>query len=142
MHWILQENLFKEAEYEQLIAALGRFGLPYSVHKVIPFIGELVPPAVPQAEKVICLGSYSMRHTAKAEGWTPGVYDLFDQNFSVQLAHWGDMMLNADSVVAPFHAVNITEPTFIRPIDDSKYFAGKVFDASVAKWVRTGKFFD
>lgn len=128
MHWILQENLFKESEWETLTATLARFNLPYSVHKVIPFIGELTPPAEPTQPKVICFGSYSMRHSAKAFNWTPGVYDLEPCNFTVQLEHWGDLMLNADSVVAPFHAVNITEPTFMRPIDDSKYFAGKVFD--------------
>lgn len=137
MHWVLQENMFKEAEYETLVAALERFNLPYSIHKVIPFIGELEPPVKPLADKVICLGSYSMRHAAKREGWSPGVYDLIEQNFTVQLAHWGDLMLNADSVVAPFHTVNITEPTFMRPIDDSKYFAGKVFEvAEFYEWKR------
>lgn len=128
MHWILQQNLFGEAEWETLVSSLERLGLPYTVHKVIPFIGELVPKAEPTADKVICFGSYSMRHSAKELGWTPGVYDLFEQNFLVQRAHWGDLMLNADSEVAPFHAATITEPTFMRPIDDSKYFAGKVFE--------------
>jgi hypothetical protein len=37
-------------------------------------------------------------------------------------------MLNADSEVKAFRDVVLTEPTFIRPIDDSKYFAGKVFE--------------
>ena len=49
MHWILQTNLFKEDEWDQMVATLERFGLPYSVHKVIPFIGELVPVAQPPA---------------------------------------------------------------------------------------------
>lgn len=128
MHWILQENLFKEAEWASLTSALERFDIPFSVHKVVPFVGELVPAAQPAPGKVVCFGSYSMRHTAKAQGWTPGVYDLFDQNFNVQLAHWGDRMLNFDSKILPFKWVPIlSEPTFLRPIDDSKYFAGKVF---------------
>lgn len=127
MHWVLQENLFQEREWNTLIGSLSRFGIPYSIHKVIPFIGELVPPLSVEG-KVICMGSYSMRHTAKALGWVPGVYDLFEQDFRQQLKHWGDLMLNADSKVTPFHAADITEATFMRPIDDSKYFAGKVFE--------------
>lgn len=128
MHWILQENLFNEAEWGNLIATLERFKLPYSVHKVIPFIGELEPPATPASDKVICIGSYSMRHTAKKYGWTPGVHDLFDINFLVQKEHWGELLLNYDSTIVEFKNARLTEPTFVRPIDDSKYFAGRVFE--------------
>lgn len=130
MHWVLQTNLFNEAEWDNLVGTLERFKIPFSVHKVIPFIGELVPEPVPQSDKVICFGSYSMRHAAKKFGWNPGVYDLFDQNFLVQMSHWGTMMLNHDAMVVPFRNAVIDEDTFIRPIDDSKYFAGKVFSAA------------
>jgi hypothetical protein len=129
MHWILQENLFKEAEWDTLVNTLESFELPYSVHKVIPFVGELVPPPQPQDYKVICFGSYSMRHSAKQFGWKPGVYDLFDQNFLLQREKWGERMLNHDSTVIAFKDAHLDEPRFIRPIDDSKYFAGAVFDA-------------
>jgi hypothetical protein len=127
MHWILQENLFKEHEWKPLVETLDRFKIPYSVHKVIPFIGELVPDAQPRHLKVICFGSYSMRHTAKKFNWNPGVYDLFDVNFIIQKSHWGNMMLNSDAEIVAFKDANIEGDTFIRPIDDSKYFAGKVF---------------
>lgn len=129
MHWILQTNLFREAEWANLVAALERFDLPYSVHKVVPFVGTLEPEPVLQAAKAVCFGSYSMRHAAKAHGWTPGVYDLFDQDFLAQKAAWGERMLNADSRVMAFRDVRLDGPTFLRPIDDSKYFAGRVFDA-------------
>lgn len=128
MHWILEQNLFKEAEWAQLIPTMERFSLPYSVHKVIPFIGELLPPLEPIKGKIICLGQYSMRHTARANNWTPGVYDLIEQTFVVQREHWGDQLLNADSEVCAFRDVKITRPTFIRPIEDSKHFNGTVFD--------------
>jgi hypothetical protein len=127
MHWILQNNLFKESEWDNLVGTLERFKIPYSVHKVIPFIGELVPEPQPLQSKVICFGSYSMRHSARKFGWNPGVYDLFDQNFNVQKQHWGDLMLNFDAEVVAFKDANLSGDTFIRPIDDSKYFAGKVF---------------
>jgi hypothetical protein len=128
MHWILQENIFNEKEWENLVQALNRFSIPYSIHKVIPFIGELIPTPEPTQEKVICLGAYSMRHAAKKFGWNPGVYDLFDINFRIQSSYWEDLMLNADSEIHRFENVTLNEPSFIRPIDDSKYFAGKIFD--------------
>lgn len=128
MHWILQNNLFNESEYESMISNLDRFDIQYSIHKVVPFVGELIPEPILNTHKVVCFGSYSMRHTAKKYGWDPGVYDLFEMNFLRQLEHWGDRMLNADSEIVQFKDAKIDEPTFIRPIDDSKYFAGKVFD--------------
>jgi hypothetical protein len=137
MHWILQENLFKETEWETLVATLERFDIPYSVHKVIPFIGELVPAPNILATlsknpngKVICFGSYSMRHSAQKFGWTPGVYDLEPFDFRKQRAKWGDLMLNDDSQVFSFKNVLWLdgEPRFIRPIHDSKVFAGAVFE--------------
>jgi len=132
MHWILQENLFKESEWDNLVGTLERFNLPYSVHKVVPFVGELIPEPEPRAEKVICFGSYSMRHAAKHFGWSPGVYDLEPVTFEVQREHWGGLMLNHDSQVMAFKDVTWDEQhgdlRFIRPIKDSKVFAGKVYD--------------
>lgn len=135
MHWILQNNLFKEIEWEALVNALERFTIPYSVHKVVPFVGELLPEPMLDTCKVVCFGSYSMRHVARRKGWTPGVYDLFEQNFVVQHAAWGERMLNADSQVAAFRDVRLSETAFLRPVDDSKYFTGRVFDpAEFAAW--------
>lgn len=129
MHWILQNNLFNEAAYQVLLDTLRRLELPHSIHKVVPFIGELVPPPELDTTNVICMGSYSLRHAAKAHGWTPGVFDLEPFDFRVQLEKWGEHMLNSDSVVAPFGEVEMRcDLAFIRPIEDSKVFAGKVFE--------------
>ncbi len=128
MHWILQNNLFNEKEWDNLVSTLERMDIPYSVHKVIPFIGELIPEPEISHKNVICFGSYSMRHTAKKMGWNPGVYDLFDINFEIQRKHWKNELLNFDAEVVEFKNAWIEEPTFIRPIDDSKYFAGRIFD--------------
>jgi hypothetical protein len=127
MHWVLQNNLFDEAGWHALVAALDRLGLPWSEHKVVPFVGELVPPATPASDNVICMGSYSMRHVARREGWSPGVFDLEPFPFPVQLAKWGAHLLNADSVVSRFADAHFTaDEHFVRPITDSKSFAGRV----------------
>lgn len=128
MHWILQNNLFNEAAYQTLLDTLERFGISYSIHKVVPFVGELVPVPDLTSANVICMGSYSLRHAAIRHEWKPGVFDLEKDDFTIQLRHWGGHMLNADSKVAPFKEVDFDDDLmFIRPIQDSKVFAGRVF---------------
>lgn len=128
MHWILQNNIFSETGWDTLVATLERFGLSHSVHKVVAFVGELIPAPEPGLDNAICFGSYSMRHVARRYGWSPGVFDLFEQDFTAQLAHWGSHMLNAASMVCAFKDARFTEEElFVRPTTDSKCFAGRVF---------------
>ena len=128
MHWILQNNLFREEGWESMTIALDRFKIPYTLVKVVPFSGELIPEPEPIEGKVICFGSYSMRHAAKKYNWKPGVYDLYDVDFNAQKEHWGKYMLNTDSVVCAFKDAILSEPMFVRPANDSKHFSGKVFE--------------
>lgn len=98
MHWVLQENLFEEAGWNELIEQLERthrvrYDCTYSVHKVVPFSGELEPPFTgnkynSNTSNVICFGSYSLRHTAKKMGWNPGVFNLDHATFPVQREAW------------------------------------------------------
>jgi hypothetical protein len=41
MYFIVQENTFKEENYNNLILALNRLELPYEIVKVLPFV-ELI----------------------------------------------------------------------------------------------------
>ena len=138
MHWILQNNLFNEDAYQVLLDTLVRFDIPHSIHKVIPFIGELYPEVELPTKNVICMGSYSLRHSAKKFGWVPGVFDLEPFNFKVQLEHWGEHMLNHDAVISSFDDANFEDDiAFVRPIEDSKVFACAVFDkADFYDWKR------
>lgn len=135
MHWVLQENLFDEQGFRDALDVLERFNIPYSLHKVVPFVGDLEPDISPD-DNVICMGSYSMRHIAKKKGWYPGVFDLEPVNFNEQMKHWGSYMLNADAVVSRFaDAKIVTGKAFLRPIEDSKVFAGRVFtDQELTEW--------
>lgn len=129
MHWVLQGGgLFSAHEWDALTATLERFEIPYSVHRVVPFVGELLPDIDIPDGRVICFGSYAMRHAAAAKGWTPGVYDLVEWEFEVQRDRWGPHLLNADAEVGPFGAIAFDTPKFVRPIDDTKVFAGRVFE--------------
>jgi hypothetical protein len=75
-----------------------------------------------------------MRHVAFRNAWIPGVFDLFAQDFSQQKAHWGEHMLNFNSVVCSLEDVRFSgDRMFVRPTHDSKHFSGRVFTASEFK---------
>lgn len=134
-HWVLQSGWEHEAGWITMLETLERFGIPYSIHKVIPFVGDLEPEPHPASDDVICMGSYSMRHYAKKRGWDPGVFDLEPYDFATQREHWGGAMLNADSEIAAFAEVLFEGERFIRPVDDNKAFTGAVFEAAeFAEW--------
>lgn len=136
MHWVLDNNMFKEAGYQSMIDALERLDIPYSIHKIIPFIGDLTPPVEFSTKNVMCMGSYSLRHYSKKNGFYPGVFDLEPQDFTKQMEHWGQYMLNADSKVNTFENTHFTDDVmFIRPIHDSKVFSGGVMSKDqFQKW--------
>lgn len=136
MHWVLQENIFNEDGFKSLEQALIRLGIPYSTHKVVPFVGELFPkPDVPNSD-VIVMGSYSMANYARKHGWTPGSFDNDNLDFEKQFPHWGKHMFNADSHVCRFEDVpEQSVPFFIRPTLDSKSFTGYTTDwPTFNKW--------
>lgn len=129
MRWILQENTFNEKAYDVLIEQLDRLGIIYSKHKVIPFVGELSPEPVLMDNNAIVFGSYSMRHFAKKHNLSPGSFDLEEFDFTKQIEHWGYHMLNSDSIVCRFEDARFSDQyMFVRPILDSKSFAGKIFE--------------
>lgn len=136
MHWVLQDNIFNEHGFNAMVDTLRRFEIPFSEHKVIPFIGQIEPDVNPEG-KVVCMGSYSMRHLARERAWYPGVWDLDQQHFLVQLENWGHHMLNHDCSVVEFqHAKIPLSRAFVRPIEDTKVFAGTVFDQENFEWWR------
>jgi hypothetical protein len=128
MHWILHEGFHSEFTASSLISSLTRFQIPFSIHRVTPKIGDLIPEAEINHKNVICIGSYSMRHVASKNNWKPGIFDLFDQNFEQQRFHWSAHMLNFNSKVSQLSEAKFEEEKmFVRPVHDSKSFTGKVF---------------
>ena len=123
--WVLQNNLYSEEGFEGLLAALDRFGFPYSIHRCVPFVGTLEPDAFPPDGPVIVMGSYTLANHAAARGWLPGAW-LENLDFRTHVKFWGDRMLNADSIVCAFKDASLTEPRFVRPVLDTKSFTGQV----------------
>lgn len=130
MHWVLQHDIYGERGYAEMIATLEREGIPHSLHRVVPFLGEIEPDISP-AGNVIVFGSYAMRHAARRKGWVPGSFDLGSLTYRDHLEHWGAHMLNGDAVFCRFDQVLNRMPDgldrfFVRPVADSKVFAGTV----------------
>jgi len=129
MWWVIQNNLYDEWNFENLIATLERLNLPHSQHRVVPFAGTLEPePTLPDGANAIVMGSYSLARTAQKRSWQPGAW-LDNLDFEIQREHWGDLMFNYDARVMFLGDVPMQrEPFFLRPVTDTKSFTGKVFD--------------
>jgi hypothetical protein len=131
MHWVIQTNIYAEEGFDALIAALKRFELPFTLVKVVPFVGDLeaVEGELPaEGANAIVMGSYSLARVAKQRGWKPGAF-LDNLDFEIQREHWGKRMLNHDAVITTFDNVQFQrEPFFFRPVHDTKAFTGMVID--------------
>jgi len=129
MHWILQLGLEAGHAEEAIIQALQELELPHSCVNVVPFSHELNPdPGEPEG-KVVVYGGTVLRRIAQSRSWSPGYY-WNDANFDFRAwkTHWGEHLLNADSVVAHLEDVDeIDEHIFIRPTTSDKVFTGGVF---------------
>ena len=75
MYWVVQDGMREARGDRTLRELLPSWGIPHSYHKVVPITGELRPDVNPEGN-VIVIGSYSMRHMAKAKGWVPGCFDV------------------------------------------------------------------
>lgn len=132
MHWIIQDGFFRETGMNELVEYLNKYDIPHTIVKVVPFAGEIIPDINPDGN-VICFGSYSMRHQAKKYNWFPGVFDLDLLAEQIYTNKWATHTLNSDSIVCTFEEIGQVanylglEEFFIRPVSDSKVFAGNVY---------------
>jgi len=132
LHWVIQNNFKNESGMVKLVEILTRFQIPFTEVKVVPFVGE-IQPDLDITGNVICFGSYSMRHTAKSKGWFPGVFDLGEKSGDIYKNSWAEHTLNRDAIFCEFKDVGRMasrlhwDEFFMRPVSDSKVFAGNVF---------------
>lgn len=126
MQWILQQ--FEDTE--KLAQALDRLDIPYTWHKVVPFVGDLQPePMIENKDAVVLFGSYTLWRYAKREALSPGVFKI--RPF-VHEEPWHPYLLNgADALFLSLRDIPDRLPKedrqwFMRPVDDSKEEPGKV----------------
>jgi hypothetical protein len=126
MQWILQD--FEDTA--KLALALDRLGLPYTWHKVVPFVGDLVPETViPDPRAVVMFGSYTLWRYAAKHWLSPGVFKL--RPFLHEAAWSGHLLNGPGALVAtlaelPGLLADDGSLWFLRPVDDSKELPGTV----------------
>jgi len=129
MFYLVQENLFKEYNYNNLINTLERFGFDYEIAKLNPKTRTIEFDT--KRNDVFCFGAVMMAKIAKQYKWSPG--SMLDDNhdFDVYAQKFGLInMLNSDAytmkVSEEISFANF-ERFFVRPVKDSKTFTGQVY---------------
>jgi len=140
MLYLIQENCFREANYDYLVESLQRLGLEYVQVKVLPFVDSFRCMDDPDKEYVtdrkdiFPFGSIKLARIGKDQGWEPGSIITENHDFQVYREHYRENLLNWDSKVVNFTDSWVwdEEMYFVRPCKDTKAFTGSVF--TKAEW--------
>jgi hypothetical protein len=124
MQWIIQENLYKEDAFADLIRALDITETSYEIVKVVPFSHEVVPEPTTK-DRIMVSGSTALTFIGQEKGWCVFYNDNF--NHKVWVKAVGSDLLNATAIVGGFGEIKPTwDSFFIRPTEDRKIFAGQI----------------
>jgi hypothetical protein len=145
MHYIIQENVFREQHYDLLEKTIKKLGLTYTTVRVFPFVDKItnledipdgpfnvddLPDFEPGTDNVFCFGAIKLARVAALRGWKPGSMMNQNHDFEVYKPHYRENLLNWDSKIQRF-ADPVEwlygEKKFFRPTQDTKTFTGKVF---------------
>ena len=132
MYYIVQENTFREENYDTLIHSLERGGLEYEIVKVLPFTDEIEFKT--DRKDIFVFGSLKLARIAKNYNWNPGSLSNKNHDYEVYSQYYQENLLNYDSIIQNFtDEIDWNYPLkFIRPSLDTKTFTGKVFTED--KW--------
>lgn len=134
VRWILEENVFSEKCFYEMVAVFRDKNICYDRIKIIPFVHE-IDGRKPRKHDgpTIVYGSLGVQKVAEKEGWIPGVFGS-EENFQMDVYRdkLGDLFLNSDleymmmSDVEDYLRLAKLEKFFIKPRGDMKQFAGIV----------------
>ena len=125
MYYIIQENTFREENYDILVDTLERYNLPYEVVKVRPFLEDFEFET--NRKDVFCFGSVKMSRLATKYGWHPGSLLNENHDYRIYSKYYKENLLNYDSIIQKFgDGINL-DIFFARPVLDNKTFTGKVY---------------
>lgn len=127
MYYVVQENVFRETNYNNLIIALDRLALPYEIVQVFPFIDTMKIET--KRKDVFPFGSLKMARISTELGWKPGSQMNANHDYLVYKDFYKENLLNWDSKIYKFGDEFFSkEIFFVRPTKDTKVFTGRVFD--------------
>ena len=147
MHYILQENVFREQHYDMLESSLKKLNLPYTKVRLFPFIDKIValedipedndfnaddlPEFNPPDTHCFAFGAVKMARISADRAWFPGSMMNDNHDFMVYKDHYKENLLNFDSKICKVKDSIDWLPNeikFIRPTKDSKAFNGNTFN--------------
>ena len=146
MHYVIQENVFREHHYDLLFNAMDRLGMQYTIVRIFPFVNKIVnvkdlpeggfnvddlPEFVPPSKNVFVFGAIKLARIAADRGWSPGSMMNSNHDFKVYSKHYKDNLLNYDSEILTLGSNfewKHDEVKFIRPTKDTKSFTGQLFN--------------
>ena len=143
MHYIIQENVFREHNYDAIVEALNRLGLEYSTVKIFPYVDKIVDiKNIPESayevddlpefqidrKDLFVFGALKLARISTNKGWNPGSLMNSNHDYNVYKNYYKENLLNYDSIITTFDSKFEFEcDKFIRPCLDSKSFTGRVF---------------
>ena len=90
MFYVIQENTFREDNYDNLLKSIERLGLPYEIVKSRPFTEDVEFKT--ERKDVFVFGSVKLARTGRKYGWKPGslLNDNHDYNVCPALFEMAD----------------------------------------------------
>ena len=143
MYYVVQENVFREENYQGLINGLDRLQLPYEIVKLIPCDTRMFKFKTKRTD-VFPFGAVKMSWLAKKLNWYPGSQLCDNHDYMVYSKYYKENLLNYDSKIIKFGDKDFfnEELFFARPTHDSKVFTGRVFDMDQWEKFREEKLID
>lgn len=144
MHYIVQEDIFREANYGILIESLNRLGLSYDIVRIFPFVNKVVnikdipdvfdnvedlPDYIAPDTKVFCFGAIKLARIGQLHNWYPGSMMNTAHDYSIYSLYYKENLVNYDSEIFTFSSPLVWNERykFIRPTMDTKSFTGAVY---------------
>lgn len=125
MYYVIQEKLFREENYENLINTLERLDLDYEVVKINSDSDSISINT--NRTDIFPFGAVKMAKIANKYQWKPGSFMNKNHDYEVYSQYYGENLLNSDSKVIPVKDVVPNGAFFARPTKDTKAFTGRVF---------------
>ena len=136
MFYVIQENVFREENYNKIFDVMKRLKLPYEILR-FDKNGDF-NPLMNRRKDVFVFGSVRAARLACDKEWTPGSFYGKNHDFQIYKDYYKKNLLNYDSLLKDIADPIVWEPNevkFIRPTKDSKVFNGKLY--SKVKWEDT-----
>jgi hypothetical protein len=126
MYYIIQKNVFKEENYNNLIISLERLELPYEIVTLEKGVDDVKFKT--DRKDVFPFGAVKLSRISKKYGWNPGSQLCENHDYEVYSKYYKDNLLNYDSEIIKFgDNFHRNDKFFARPTEDTKVFTGRVF---------------